>query len=427
MVFLPEFDLPRNKELFPLKSERIRLGKEMVLITAAWGKEFYKKDLMALVEGRSEEEKKMIEKMIDNAGIIRRHHYWPPLSRIKDASYLSEKEIAVGAAVTEEALVFNDWKDKRVDLFIAVASAPLSDHFAEKIAERAGLKAEVSKLYCMFCNGASAALHDILRTEGVERAVITVVEGLSPGVKLQKDEKGEVDIAAATIFGSGASSLAFSPGKSIELLAGKTVISPDKTVIDREKNIVGVIRMPKSYQLPWPDPAERCDPPPWYEVPPEAEEVFAYSPNKVVMGAPKTDSDYVEMEGPATLRYFSRVVSEVVASFLKEHQDLLPWPETLFSLYHQPSKGVLVITGRITNKKLGRINRKLGREILPELYIPWVLDREIGKGNTSADTIFSALYQLENDGEIPKDEAFLISGFGAGSSETPMIVIVHPA
>ena len=187
------------------------------------------------------------------------------------------------------------------------------DDFAQQVADAAGLAHAQTKLYSMACNGAIAAVHDILRTDGIERAVVTSVEGLSPGVNLKP---GEVDIVSATIFGNGCSSLAFSPVESMTLLAGKTVIVLDETPTQSGK--VGVIRMPSNLVLVWPE--EQSPLPEWYVVPDEAEGLFAYSTETVVMRMPGTDSDHIEMEGVAA-RFFSREVSRVTCDFLNEYYD----------------------------------------------------------------------------------------------------------
>jgi 3-oxoacyl-[acyl-carrier-protein] synthase III len=412
----------------------IRLGKEMVLITGAWGEEFDNARLISeLVDGLPDEaERERARDMIANTGIAKRHHTWPPLlPRLEHLDIINEQQIRVGAAITQESIEANGWDKGDVELLVVVNSAPLVGDFARQVAYEAGLAHAQTRLYSMACNGASAAVHDILRTDGVERAVVTVVEGLSPGINLNP---GEVDIVSATIFGNGCSSLAFSPVESMTLLAGKTVIVPDETPTQSGK--VGVIRMPISLRPAWPEKEEQSPLPEWYVLPDGAEGLFAYGPEKVVMRMPETDTDYIEMEG-VSARFFSREVSRVTCDFLNEyydgelphqyyparspyrhHRDRLTRPETLFVVAHQPNEGILVLTGKIANRKLSPAG--------PELIIPWVLDK-VGKGNTSADTILGTWGQFGRENQIPKGTPILIMGFGAGGSVTPLLIVVNEA
>jgi len=399
MAKTPEFFTHKEIQPFSVK-ERVRLGKEIVVVYGVWGTEFDNEQLMKLVKDRPEEEQSLINAMIKGTGITKRHHTWPPRSRKEHSSLINEEQVAVGARVTREALAANGWD--KVDLLIVTASAPLSDDFAKQIADRAGLADVETRLYCLACDGAIAALHDILRTDELKetRVVITAVEGLSSGVNFNP---GEVDITCATIFSNGASSLAFSP-KNIELLAGKTVIAPDN---------YGVIRMPRTYSLPGPE--ERLEPPPWYKLEPGAEEKFAFTPNRVMMEIPEADSDYAQMDGFRTAKFFARVVPPVVRSLLEEYyQDGLSRLKTMLGVFHQPSAGVLGLANK-------RIEKMLKRANLPELSIPWILDK-IGMGNVSSATTPLTLAQLKKEGRIPKEEPFNITGFGVGASVTSMVV-----
>jgi 3-oxoacyl-[acyl-carrier-protein] synthase III len=437
MISSPDIHISEKYGAFEafLNEERVPvcLGKEMALVTGAWGEEFDNARLISVFVDSlpDESEREQARRMIANTGIAKRHHNWPLLlSRLEDADIINEQQVRVGAAITQESIEANGWDKGDVEFLVVVNSAPLSEDFAQQVAYEAGLAHAQTKLYSMACNGAIAAVHDILRTDAVERAVVTTVEGLSPGVNLNP---GEVDIVSATIFGNGCSSLAFSPVESVTLLAGRTVIVPDETPTQSGK--VGVIRMPRSLLLAWPEKEEQSPLPEWYVLPDEAEGRFAYGPEKVMMKMPETDSDYIEMEGVAA-RFFSREASRVTCDFLNEYYDgelphqyyptgspyehysRLARPETLFVISHQPNEGILILTGKMANRKL--------RPAGPELIIPWVLDK-VGKGNTSSDTILGAWGQFEREDQIPKGTPILIMGFGAGGSVTPMLIVVNEA
>jgi 3-oxoacyl-[acyl-carrier-protein] synthase III len=438
MASLPDIHISRKDEALEafFNEERVpvRLGKEMALVTGAWGEEFDNARLVSeFVDSFPDEaERARARDMIANTGIAKRHHTWPPLlPRLEHLDIINEQQVRVGATITQESIEANGWDRGDVELLVVVNSAPLVGDFARQVAYEAGLAHAQTRLYSMACNGAIAAVHDIIRTGGVERAVVTAVEGLSPGINLNP---GEVDIVSATIFGNGCSSLAFSPVESVTLLAGRTVIVPDETPTQSGK--VGVIRMPISLRPAWPEKEEQSPLPEWYVLPDGAEGLFAYGPEKVVMKMPETDTDYIEMEAVAA-RFFSREVSRVTCDFLNEyyggelshryyparspyehHRDRLTRPETLFVVAHQANEGILILTGKMANRNL--------RETGPELIVPWILDK-VGKGNTSADTILGAWGQFERENQIPKGTPILIMGFGAGGSVTPMLIVVNEA
>lgn len=396
MVGTPERPIPVERGFFSLK-EVVPLGKEMVVVYGAWGEPIDNKQLMELTKDPSQRE------MIEGTGITIRHHTLPPRSKEKDGSIIAEEQIEVGAKLTREALAVNGWG--KADLLIVAVSAPPCDDFVEQIAERAGLADVKATLYCLACNGAIAALHDVLRADELKnsRAVITAVEGLSAGINLNQ---GEVDIAGATIFGNGAASLAFSPEKSIKLITGKTVIVPD---------VEGVIRGPKSYKLPWPE--ERLEPPDWYELRPGADELFAFSSKKVVMKMPETDSDHVVMKGRETAKFFTRIVPPEVCAVLEEYYGQHTQP-VIIGVFHQPSKIVLQLAGRHIGRGLAKMLHR------PTLEIPWVLDK-VEMGNVSSATTFAAWAQLKQANRLPRGEPFNITGFGVGASVTSMVVRVN--
>ena len=150
--------------------------------------------------------------MIEAIGITQRHHTFPPPIREEGGSLFPpeevDKQIIIGAEVTQQAIKANDWKETDIDVLVITSSLLPCPDFPERIAERAGLTGKtLIKRYFLACNGAVGALHDALRY-GWGQVVITAVEGLSTAVDFN-------DLASVAIFGNGAASMAFSTQNKI--------------------------------------------------------------------------------------------------------------------------------------------------------------------------------------------------------------------
>lgn len=406
MVTKLERLIPRESNLFSLK-EVVSLDEHMAIAYGAWGEPVDNQELIKkFVGGNLNGE---IAEMIKASRINVRHHTLLPELREREDSLVAEDHVEIGARLTRESLRANGWE--KADLLVVAVSTPPCDDFEKKIAERAGLTNAETRLYCLACNGAIAALHDILRDDELKdsRVVITAVEELSRGVnfeelsrRVESGEEVDIDMAAcAAIFGNGAASLAFSP-KNIELLAGKTVIVPDKK---------GVILLPKRYALP---EVEGQEPPDWYDLGKEgADKLFSYTPEMVIQQLPETDFDYIKMKGVGTAIFFAKHVPPVVRDVLGEYYQQYSRPVTV-GISHQPSGVVWEILSRRIKKILKGLNN-------PAMEIPWVLDM-VGMGNVSSATTFLAWAQLEKEGRLPKGEPFNITGFGVGASVTSMVV-----
>ncbi|MGQ9584142.1 MAG: 3-oxoacyl-[acyl-carrier-protein] synthase III C-terminal domain-containing protein [Anaerolineae bacterium] len=386
----------RRGDLFSLGPRVASLPEAQISIAyGAWGRPFDNETLITMMGvegGRS---------LIEATLITQRHYIYPfPVRAEGDPLFPPEeveRELTIGAALIRLALAANGWQD--ADLLIATSSLPPCDDFPQRLAERAGLASRPTKRYYLACNGAVAALLDILQDDSLReaRVVIASVEGLSVS-------SDGTDVAALAIFGNGAAAIAFRP-RQITLLAGQTAIVPDT---------MGVIRVPRTYDLP--PPAERRAPPPWYTLAPGAEEMFAFGDDGVVTTLPVSRKVYhSEMEGLTTARFFARVVPPVVQELLESYRRVqAKVPERLFGLFHQPSGGVLALV----NRGLEKISAKLG---LPRMDVPWVMD-QVGMGNVSSATTPIALAHLMQAGRLPRGEAFNITGFGVGASITSMMV-----
>ncbi|NIT03960.1 hypothetical protein GTO10_03440, partial [Candidatus Saccharibacteria bacterium] len=120
----------------------------------------------------------------------------------------------------------------RVDLLAVAFSRRPGDYspkeFAQAVADKAGLEDAKVVPYCLACDGAVAAFHDILRMSDTEIAAVTSAEMLW-------QEMSGGDLTSATIFGNGVASFVFSPS-GFRLFTGKTIIIPDQK---------GVIKVPK--------------------------------------------------------------------------------------------------------------------------------------------------------------------------------------
>lgn len=162
MPVAPEFDYREVSEHLRFKPEVVSLGREMVVAYQPFGVAIDTDQYIDKFVGDHPDRGAIIT-TIKNTGITRRHHNLPPLSRREHGDIINRQQVKVGAQVTRAAIEANGWQD-RIDLLIVSTSAPLVDDFAEQVAERAGLSGVETRLYCLACNGAIAAMHDILQS-----------------------------------------------------------------------------------------------------------------------------------------------------------------------------------------------------------------------------------------------------------------------
>lgn len=251
--------------------------KEVVLITSqfavaygAWGRLVDNQEIRkTFLDGLAGKELQAGGDFIDGTGIIARYHADTPTIFLEHREQVAEEMVRAGTEAVRIAMQVNGW-DKADHLFLAT-STPGDERglWGQEIARSTGIpKAEYHLLACD--GGVNAFLSALKRKEDFRgaRVVIAAVEPLA--YLLSPD-----DFKARTIFGNGVAALAFRPD-DVELINGKTRI---------DKDVLGVIRAPKTYDLP--PESDRLSIPPWYELGEGAEEVFAVSNNGVFLKLPE--------------------------------------------------------------------------------------------------------------------------------------------
>lgn len=370
------------------QKEVVTFCKELSIVYSGWGNPVTNEELI----NRFPQE---VEAVI-GTGMTIRHH--PPENEIgtfvDNKAQIGEKMINHGVSITRECLRANSWDGEDVDAFVVTSSAPPDEQgeWAREIARGCNINPEVTKTYYLACAGAAVALLDSLKDQELQgkRVVITAVEALGYLV----DPQNVIDRAT---FGNGVTSIAFIPGKNIEVFTGKTIILPD---------IEETICSPYCYDALSLKPDKLPD---YYELTPGSELVFVYSRRYGShLNLPLSKSRRVmEMDGIKVARRFKYLVPPLVEEIC------LPFADQLeISVSHQPSLPVLRHQARMINK----INKKL-----PNLEIPWVMDK-VGMGNVSSATTLIAFAEIFKQGKIPFDKPFNITSYGVGSAITSMVV-----
>jgi 3-oxoacyl-[acyl-carrier-protein] synthase III len=393
-----EVDRPKSEQGKPEESlftkKRIcYLGRDRAVAYGACGEKVDNQTLIDRYVGDDPQAEKLAQS-IDDSGITERHQ-----------GFLSiEDQIEATADITRDALAAV--RRGRVDFLAVTFSRRQGDYspkeFAQAVAEKAGLDDATVVPYCLACDGAVAAIHDLLQTKdpNINIAAVTSVEILSPEINLSE---GEVDLTEATLFGNGAASFVFSP-PDFELLNGKTVIIPDHE---------GVIKVAKGGSPQLPGRETHLRPPSWYRLEEDAEKIFAYSADGVIMTLQETETKYGVMDGIGTAWFFKRAVPLIAFEVLKEYYDELGTDQPVTRcISHQPSKPVL----RHISRELNKMLKSAG---YPPVEVLWVLD-EVRMGNVSSVTPLLAIAHQLNG--IPDGEPFLMLGFGVGAAVTGMVV-----
>lgn len=380
------------------KREVVSITPQCAVAYGAWGKGVDNKEQ----ERRFPEEVKTSLDFIPNTGITVRHQPEYPMEFIPNRKRVGEEMTKVVVSVIEDAKRAVSWTGG--DRLYLASSAPPDERgdWGFDVARRTGF--EEVRLSYFACNGASAAVNDILQRKtdfGEGRVMVAAVDALGYLANPK-------DLICSTIFGNGTGAIAFRP-KDIDLFYGVTHIIPDE---------FGVIRTPRGlYGLP---PMEdRQDLPPWYKLGKGAKEVVAADRNGVYQLLPQLpeDQNFLQMHGPRTAMHFARIVPPVIAEVVCSFNEQFPGRERILVAAHQPSLGVLTIVENQTN-------RVLEKKGLPPVEIPWVLN-EAEMGNASSPIPLVALARLAMSGKVRAGMEFVLSGYGVGSSVTGIALRIN--
>lgn len=378
------------------KERVIQVASEIVVAYGAWGKEVTNDHLRGLCSGRE-------WALIEASRFTARHHPFEPTPFLPNRETIGRTMTEVSIRLAKASLAANKWD--RADYLYVATSAPPDEEgkWAEQIAEQIG--ARKIRISLLACNGGGEAfLSSLKRPELVDKKVVVVaVDALG----YLANPHNPVELA---IFGTGASVLAYRPA-NIKLFTGKTVI---------EEDTKGVIRSPRTYQLP--PTEERIEPPNWYEVREGAEGVFAYTERETVMLLPESTegNPYMEMDGEATAFYFRDKVTSVQMEILSEYYKKYEEPISAY-ISHQPSG----VVSRQICRQLWKYLKKEGLPVYADKDhgISWVMDR-VGMGNASSATSLIAFGVLAPD--LEPGQRFLYTSYGGGASISAWTGQINP-
>lgn len=377
------------------KQEVISITPQFAISHGTWGRAVTNQE----IEERFAEGVQANPGFLETTGIVLRHHPLTPIPFLENRGKIGEEMVRVGIEATRAVLAAVGWNGAD---YLALASSTPADEqglWGQEIASASGIPT-VGYHFLACDGGIDGWLNVLQRKKGFRgcRVVIAAVEPLGYLINPQSFKD-------STIFGNGVSAIAFRPD-DVELINGKTRI---------EKDMLGVIRSPKTYDLP---SKERQLPiPVWYEPVEGEQDVFAVSEEGVFLKLPEPQAEedprYLIMDGGPTARHFARIVPPTVMGVIREGYPRLLGQERIdLCVIHQPSRGVLGLNQR-------RLEAELRKAGLPRLRIPWVLD-QLEMGNCSSATTFAALAQLARLGEIVPGRPFNVTAFGVGSAVTSM-------
>lgn len=381
------------------KQEVISVTPQFAIAYGTWGKPVTNQE----IEDRFAEEVQANPDFLEATGITLRHHPPTPTPFLENRGKIGEEMVRVGIETTRAALRAVDWD--RADYLVLASSTPADEQglWGQEIASASGIP--TVGYHFLACDGAIDGWLSVLQRKEVFRGCRVVIAAVEPLGYLVNPQS----FKDTTIFGNGASAIAFRTD-DVELINGKTRI---------EKDTLGVIRSPTTYDLP--SPKRRLSMPAWYELGEGAESVFAVSQEGVFLRLPEPqaeeDPKYLIMDGGPTARHFAKIVPPTVMEVLREgYRRLLGQERVDLCVIHQPSRGVLGLNQR-------RLEAELRKAELPELRIHWVLD-QLEMGNCSSATTFAALAQLARLGEIMPGRLINVTAFGVGSAVTSMNIRV---
>lgn len=403
--FLRRYGKLRNIMAVELLNEKLVRREELSIAYAGWGKPVTNGDLSSRFspEVLASSGIKDFKSFMAETGINMRFSSPIPRTLRANRDEIREEMIEVGTALIQRVLSGNGWNG--ADQIYITTSTPMDEEglWTKEIARRCNIQPDAVNLRLLACDGAAAALLDVMSIKELKNAkvVIAAIEVLGEAT----DQYGRPK--EAVIFGNGAAAMAFRP-RSFRFFNGGTVINHDTN---------GVLSSPLIYDLP----KNRIQNPPQYRVMDGGENVFACSGDAVVLTLPRPQDpeyDYLVMKPMATAAYFGRLVPQVQIEVLKAYYDKYGKrtksgefrKDTVVDLIvsHQPSKGVKQLVET-------RLAKLLEEAKLPPVRTPWVLDKA-GMSNVSSATILIVLAELLPT--IKRGHPFGITSYGIGSAVT---------
>ena len=363
-------------------------------VYGTWGEAYSNEDLTEFLEQRLGHSIPEDEKLnLAPLGFVYRHHI-PELSDEENI----ELEVEVGARLLKAAAQACGWQLHEVEAVLLGMSGPVSNDYAARIADRAGIRQDAMVISVhKACDSSMGALQ-IALNPGLEqnnsllgRNYARLLEGkkvLVGGIEgLSRFMNRSHDTNALQLFGNGAGVIGVIPGKTMKFLVGKAhEVFDDKGVL--------AVRMYYPYRGSQPSGRSLV-------------EVTEEDPRHIrvagKMHEPDTNES-VEMAGPmGMVKLFVRsgvqVVSDVYQAYRQRLDEL-----------GESSKSFATVIVHHANYKINKLKAIQLAKAGIELPMPWVLSEF---GNVSAASNMIAF--LRKLSSMHPGDHILFDGFGAGT------------
>jgi 3-oxoacyl-[acyl-carrier-protein] synthase III len=393
-----------------LVNPQVRKIPGISVVYAGVGRPVDNDGLIREFEGKwkSEKERAQDIESLRGSGIVRR--YKTVGGKLYGDAPEEVRQEMVGAAtlLTENSLKSQGWD--KADILIGVTSFPPDpkSEWIREVADRFGIR-ETGEVNAT-CNGSALALIEALKNPDYKgaRIAITAYEPLAWCTSPD-------DFMSQAIFGNGGASVALER-KTLDVMHARTTVQQDTE---------GVIKVPKSFEAEG-FKKESAVASPWFEVAPGSEGIVTYRDRLVRIGQaePVNDPYILEMNGQATAKYFTKLVTDALMSGLESYygmgQEASENPIGLV-VGHQPSKPVFNLVERRLGRELGK-NPAFEGISAPDM--PWVLE-DAKISNISPGTVLVALGESLTRIR-DRDRVFAMMAYGVGSSSSLFVARYLP-
>jgi 3-oxoacyl-[acyl-carrier-protein] synthase III len=363
-------------------------------VYGTWGKAYDNSALPQLVTERLGRPLADNERLnLAELGFVDRHHV-PILPRDE----CIEVEVCAGARFLSEAAQANGWQPSEVEAVLIGSSAPITEDYTQRIADKAGIPDDALKVSIhKACDGSVAGLNLALNpglpalgrqaqnlAEALlgKKVLVGGIEGLSRFLYHSHDTQ------ALQLFGTGAGVIGLIPGRTMRFLAGIT-----DEIFDQE----GLLQVAMSYPHSRAAAAGQSR----IEVTQLSEHHFRVAG---MQHEPDQTGEPVVMAGPmGMVKLFVRSGVAAVRSVYQVYRQRM-------GEIGMPDKDIAVVIAHHANLKINQLKAKhLEREGI-HLSIPWLLSEF---GNVSAaSNMIAFLRQLP---DLSQGDHVLFDGFGAGT------------
>ena len=363
-----------------------------------WGKSYDNNLLPEFVEAHLGRPLAADDRMdLSKLGFVNRQHT-PDLSREEHL----EVELEVGARLLTAAARSNGWQPSEIEGVLIGMTGPVSDHYVEQIAERAGIPADTLKVSVhKACDGSVGALNLALNPEVSpagqaniaekllgRKVLLGGIEGLSRMLSRAHDKN------ALQLFGNGGGVIGLIPGQTMKFLVGKS-----REFFDEE----GLLEVHMYY----PHSRER-------------------QPGKSLIEVSQTANSHIRVAGlmhepdegsPIAMAGLVGMVKLFVRNGVQVVEEVVQSYQKLMEKLSMPNKKIVVAIVHHANFKINKLKEKNLLKQGISFPMPWLL-KEFGNVS-AASNMMAFLRQLPR---LKVGDHVLFDGFGAGTYYDVLVV-----